>query len=440
MPVELQPHLRWRMERVEEEALGQHAAGVRAPAGLIAALLADLHERGPLSARELAHHDEPRGKKGPWWDWSDVKAALEYLFFTGRITSARRRRFERLYDIPERVLPAEVIASPTPAEDEAQRQLVRVAARAMGVATEPDLRDYFRLSAADGKPRVAELVEAGELLPVEVEGWGAPAYLHPGARVPRRVDAAALVGPFDSLIWNRPRVERLFGFRYRIEIYVPKPKRVHGYYVLPFLLGDAARRSGRPEERPRGGRAARAGRPLRAGRTAGDRPRTGARARPASVVAGTRTRAGGRRRGPRGRPRAGGQGQHAFCNRLAITRPSSYDPWRPGPDGPARRYLGGGCDDAWIHRAVRRIALDPGKALADPGGVAPGGTPRRRDRGAPRGGSSSSSRSSRRTTTASAPVAASSASGSASPPTRWGCGTRSTRTTSARSTTPPASS
>ena len=153
-------------------------------------------------------------------------------------TSARRRRFERLYDIPERVLPRAVLDTPTPSDEEAQRELLRVAARSLGVATESDLRDYFRLPAADAKLRFPELVEAGELLPVEVEGWGRPAYLTPGARIPRAVDACALVGPFDSLIWERPRVERVFGFRYRIEIYVPKPQRVHGYYVLPLLLGD----------------------------------------------------------------------------------------------------------------------------------------------------------------------------------------------------------
>ncbi|MDX6701707.1 MAG: uncharacterized protein QOF26_1933 [Baekduia sp.] len=238
IPVELQPHLRWRMRRARDDAWGGMRRIARDRPDLVAAVLEDITARGPLTAAQLAHHDDPRGPKGPWWDWSDVKRALEFLFWSGSVTAARRRRFERLYDIPERVLPAAVVAAPTPSDDEAQRTLLRVAARAMGVATEPDLRDYFRLPTAESKARVAELVEAGDLLPVAVEGWTAPAYLAPGTRVPRRVDARALVGPFDSLIWERPRVERVFGFRYRIEIYVPKEKRVHGYYVLPLVLGD----------------------------------------------------------------------------------------------------------------------------------------------------------------------------------------------------------
>jgi uncharacterized protein YcaQ len=238
IPVELQPHLRWRMRRAHDDAWGGMRRIARDRPDLVAAVLEDIRARGPVTAAQLAHHDEPRGPKGPWWDWSDVKRALEFLFWSGEVTSARRRRFERLYDVPERVLPPAVIATPTPDDDEAQRTLLRVAARALGVATEPDLRDYFRLPSAESKLRIPELVEAGDLLPVAVEGWSAPAYLAPGARVPRRVDAAALVGPFDSLIWERPRAERVFGLRYRIEIYVPKPKRVHGYYVLPFLLGD----------------------------------------------------------------------------------------------------------------------------------------------------------------------------------------------------------
>jgi uncharacterized protein YcaQ len=239
IPVELHPHLRWRMRRAHDDAWGGMRRIATERPDLVAAVLEDLRDRGPLTASQLAHLDAPRAPKGPWWDWSDVKRALEFLFWSGEITSARRRRFERLYDVPERVIPAAVLAAPTPADDEAQRELLRVAARSLGVATEPDLRDYFRLPSAESKARIPELVENGDLLPVAVEGWSAPAYMAPGGRVPRRVDARALVGPFDSLIWERPRVERVFGFRYRIEIYVPKEQRVHGYYVLPLLLGDA---------------------------------------------------------------------------------------------------------------------------------------------------------------------------------------------------------
>jgi uncharacterized protein YcaQ len=238
LPVELHPHLRWRMRRAHDDAWGGMRRVASERPDLVAAVLEDIRARGPVTAAQLAHHDDARGPKGPWWDWSDVKRSLEFLFWSGEVTSARRRRFERLYDVPERVIPAAVLAAPTPTDDEAQRTLLRVAARALGVATEPDLRDYFRLPTAESKARVAELVEAGDLLPIAVEGWKAPAYVAAGARVPRRVDARALVGPFDSLIWERPRVERVFGFRYRIEIYVPKPQRVHGYYVLPLLLGD----------------------------------------------------------------------------------------------------------------------------------------------------------------------------------------------------------
>jgi uncharacterized protein YcaQ len=173
------------------------------------------------------------------WAWSDQKRALEWLFWTGRITSARRlSNFERAYDLPERVIPKAILAQPVPSLEEAQRELLLISARAMGVATATDLRDYYRLPAQDTKLRLAELVEAGDLLEVSVEGWGRPAYLDPAARIPRRVEARALLAPFDPLIWERARTERIFGFRYRIEIYVPAEKRVHGYYVLPFLLGD----------------------------------------------------------------------------------------------------------------------------------------------------------------------------------------------------------
>jgi uncharacterized protein YcaQ len=229
--------LRWRMERAAHEAWGGMRRVERDRPELIARVLEEVRDRGPIAASAVVEEDVP-ARTGPWWDWSDVKRAFEWLFWSGQITSARRRGFERLYDLPERVLPPAVVATPTPAIADAQRELVRVAARCCGVGSEKDLRDYFRLPVTETKQRIAELVEAGELWPVEVDGWTVPAYLHPDARIPRSVSARALVGPFDSLVWERSRAERLFGFRYRIEIYVPKPKRVHGYYVLPFLLGD----------------------------------------------------------------------------------------------------------------------------------------------------------------------------------------------------------
>jgi uncharacterized protein YcaQ len=238
LPVRLQPHLRWRMQRAADDAWGGMRRVQRDRPDLVARVLEDIRAQGPVAASAIADEERPK-RTGPWWDWSDVKRAVEFLFWSGQVTSARRRGFERLYDMPERVLPPEILAVPTPPVEDAQRELMRTAARACGIATARDLRDYFRLPVADARARVAELVEAGELLPVAVEGWRDPGYLHAGATVPRRTAAAALVGPFDPLIWERSRVERLFGMRYRIEIYVPAPKRVHGYYVLPFLLGDA---------------------------------------------------------------------------------------------------------------------------------------------------------------------------------------------------------
>jgi uncharacterized protein YcaQ len=236
IPVTLQPLLRWRMDRAAHEAWGGMRRVSRDRPELVARVLEEVRDRGPIPASEIVD-DRPK-RSEPWWGWSDVKRAIEFLFWSGQVTSARRRGFERLYDLPERVLPPRVLATPTPAVEDAQRELIRLAARSLGVAAEPELRDYFRMPTADSRARVRELVEAGELLPVEVEGWRPQAYVHPQARLPRRVSARALVGPFDSLLWERSRLERVYGLRYRIEIYVPRPKRVHGYYVLPFLLGD----------------------------------------------------------------------------------------------------------------------------------------------------------------------------------------------------------
>ncbi|WP_222195496.1 winged helix-turn-helix domain-containing protein [Modestobacter italicus] len=237
LPVHLQPYLRWRMAAAEQHAWGNMVRIQRERPGYVAQVLDRVRDGGPLRASELM---EPRpDRPGSMWNWHAGKVALEWLFYTGVLTARHRTAgFERVYDLTERVLPAAVVQTPTPDRDEAFRELVRTAARALGVATETDLRDYFRLPPADARTAIAELADAGELQPVEVAGWGRPAWAHPEARRPRWIRARALLSPFDSLVWERPRVERIFGFRYRLEIYTPAEKRVHGYYVLPFLLGD----------------------------------------------------------------------------------------------------------------------------------------------------------------------------------------------------------
>lgn len=233
LPLDLQPLFRWRMERARDGAMwtGLSRFG-RERRDYIDGVLAEIERRGPVTGADFAAG--PRGKPG-WWEWSDGKRALEWLFWAGFITTLTRRGFERVYDIPERALPARILDLPTPSEADAQRDLIRHAAAAMGVATEADLRDYFRLPVADAKARVAELVEAGDLTPVAIRGWRQTAYLAPDARRPRKITGAALLSPFDNLIWARDRTERLFGVRVRLEIYTPAHKREHGYYVLPFL-------------------------------------------------------------------------------------------------------------------------------------------------------------------------------------------------------------
>ena len=237
LPLDSQPLLRWRMERARAgTSKGKLQEFYREKSKYIEEVRRELEARGPLAASELS---DGGPRRGPWWGWNDGKLALEWLFFSGIVTTATRRgTFERVYDLTERVLPAHVQALPTPSVEEAQRELLRISARATGVATEFDLRDYFRLPVADTKVRLAELVEEGDLVPVEVEGWNRPAFIDPAARRPRKVEARALLAPFDPLVWERDRTERIFDFFYRIEIYTPVAKRKHGYYVLPFLLGD----------------------------------------------------------------------------------------------------------------------------------------------------------------------------------------------------------
>jgi uncharacterized protein YcaQ len=238
IPLRTHPLLRWRMARAHEEAW----AGVRRIAaerpGFLDEVRRKVKEEGPLRSSELGIERAPR-QPGQMWNWHAGKIALEYLFWAGELGAARRVNFERHYDLIERVLPPDIQAIPTPSEPDAHRELIRIAARAYGVATEPDLRDYFRLPHKSSMERVAELVEAGELLPVTVRGWKAPAYLWPEARRPRRMEARALLSPFDPVVWFRHRALRLFDFHYRISIYTPAAQRLHGYYVLPFLLGDS---------------------------------------------------------------------------------------------------------------------------------------------------------------------------------------------------------
>jgi uncharacterized protein YcaQ len=237
VPLTTHPLLRWRMVDLSH-AWGSMQRILDENPQLVAQTLALVADEGPIRAGDTGFS---RGQPaaGQMWNWHAGKVALEHLFYTGQIMAARRINFERHYDLAERVLPAAILDTPTPSREDAQRELVRISAAALGVATEPDLGDYFRLPRADSKTRVAELVAAGELEPVEVRGWGAPAYRWHEAPRPRPIRGRALLSPFDPLIWFRPRVERLFGFHYRIEIYVPAPQRVYGYYVLPFLLDDA---------------------------------------------------------------------------------------------------------------------------------------------------------------------------------------------------------
>lgn len=238
LPLDLHPLLRWRMARAERgeigySALRRFATERREEAQFV---LDRIAAEGPLTAADF----ENGASKSGWWEWSQTKHALEWLFWSGQITtSTRRGSFARVYDLPERVLPQKILALPTPDAATAQQELIARSAMALGVATLADLRDYYRLKPDEADHAIAAQVDAGLLVPVRVEGWTQKAWMHRDARPPRKITGAALLAPFDPLIWERGRAERLFGFRYRIEIYVPQEKRAHGYYVLPFLMDEA---------------------------------------------------------------------------------------------------------------------------------------------------------------------------------------------------------
>ncbi len=238
IPVAHQPLLRHKMAAAEA---GKAWSGLvrlaEAEPGFVQDVLDEVSGRGPLSAGQLLTGGGG-GRKGPWWGWSGPKMALEWLFWCGHLAARRRPNFEREYGLPQWFLPAEVLTAPTPSAEDQRRELLVLAARSLGVGTAADLADYYRLNLVKARPLLAELVEDGRLDPVTVEGWKDAAYRWPDAPLPRRVTARALLSPFDSLVWFRPRTQRLFEFHYRLEIYTPAAKRRYGYYVLPFLLGD----------------------------------------------------------------------------------------------------------------------------------------------------------------------------------------------------------
>ncbi len=233
LPTAIYPRFRWRMDQFASEAWRSLRRIMEERPGYIDDVLHQVEERGPIAIGDL---DNPGQRGSQMWDWQPGKHALEWLFASGQVSGYRTANFTRLYDLPERVIPEAALQADPPDKIEAFRLLLLDAGRYLGVATAADLGDYHRLHMPTARRVIADLAVAGDLEEVMVEGWDKPALLHPEAVLPRRDGATALLSPFDSLIFNRDRVERLFDFHYRIEIYVPKPKREFGYYVLPFLL------------------------------------------------------------------------------------------------------------------------------------------------------------------------------------------------------------
>lgn len=252
MSVQDWPLMRWRMREYVHGRWGVEI--VKNNPGLVDDVIAAVTELGPSTAGQIEAHLQAgtRRGKGAWWNRSETKWVAEALFASGVLTTAHRTGFARYYDLAERVLPPDVLHREVD-DAEAIRELTLRAAAALGVATAADIRDYFRLRAEQVTPAITELVAAGLLEAVEVEGWTAPGYLRAGQSVPRTGRGTALLCPFDPLIFFRPRVARLFGFDYRIEIYTPAAQRRYGYYVWPFLLdGDLVARVDLKADRPAG--------------------------------------------------------------------------------------------------------------------------------------------------------------------------------------------
>jgi uncharacterized protein len=236
IPMETWPFWRWRMREFRARFEREPDSWIVKNAGMLDWLRAELAEKGPLAASKVEH--EANKRRGPWWGLSDVKLGLEYLFYMGEAVSAGRTNFERIYGLAEQVIPSRLLDIDIP-KAQAVRQLLGWAARSHGIGTAKDLFDYYRLKQETGKPALRDLVDSGELIPVDVAGWKEQAYLHREVRIRRKMTAAAFLSPFDPVVWERNRALRMFNFHYRIEIYTPEPKRIFGYYSLPILIDDA---------------------------------------------------------------------------------------------------------------------------------------------------------------------------------------------------------